>query len=61
MPTDDPLFRLYNRAIEVIGEGYARDWIEEPNPAIGNDTPRDHARTPEGLAEVLDLLEYINP
>lgn len=52
-------FRLYHRAIEVLGQDIAQVWLHDPNPALGNDTPADHAGTPDGLTEVLDLLGRI--
>jgi len=41
-----------------IEEKMLRQWIDDSIPALGGQTPRQAAKTPEGRRQVLDLIEY---
>lgn len=54
------LTRLYRRAAEVLGgPEEARDWMREPNFALGEDTPLHFADTEPGARRVEQLLGQI--
>jgi len=48
------------RAIEVFGDNErAMRWMQEGNPALSNQSPERALQTPEGRAEVLEVLGRI--
>ena len=48
---------LLETAAYVLGnEDRAKRWLKTPKKALGDESPLDHARTKDGLQEVLDLL-----
>lgn len=49
---------LFQRVTEVIGSG-AHVWIRTPVPALANVTPSEMARTEQGLAKVLAVLDRL--
>lgn len=54
------LIRLYQRAAEVLGSHQeARAWMQEPNTALGKDTPLAFADTEPGARRVEQLLGQI--
>ena len=54
------LIRLYQRAAEVLGSRQdARVWMQEPNTALGEDTPLAFADTEPGARRVEQLLGQI--
>lgn len=54
------LVRLYRRAAEVLGGAEeAREWLREPNFALGEETPLEFADTEPGLRRVEQLLGQI--
>lgn len=54
------LIRIYQRAAEVLGgRDEARDWMQEPNFALGDDTPLQFADTEPGARRIEQLLGQI--
>jgi putative toxin-antitoxin system antitoxin component (TIGR02293 family) len=54
------LIRLYQRAAEVLGgRDEARAWMQEPNFALGDDTPLHFADTEPGARRLEQLLGQI--
>jgi len=54
------LVRLYQRATDVLGgREEARNWLTEPNYALGDDTPLQFADTEPGARRVEQLLGQI--
>ena len=51
---------LHHVAACVLGtEDRAKRWLETPKKALGGKVPLEHAHTPDGLKEVLELLERL--
>ena len=50
--------RILDRALSYFdGERrHALEWLKHPNPAVGGDTPLEHAGTLAGAEEVIDLI-----
>ena len=50
--------RVLDRALSYFdGERrHALEWLKHPNPAVGGDTPLEHAGTLAGAEEVIDLI-----
>jgi putative toxin-antitoxin system antitoxin component (TIGR02293 family) len=54
------LVRLYRRAADVLGGSEeAREWLREPNFALGDETPLQFADTEPGVRRVEQLLGQI--
>jgi putative toxin-antitoxin system antitoxin component (TIGR02293 family) len=54
------LIRIYQRAAEVLGTGEdAREWLQEENYALGEETPLQFADTEPGARRVRQLLGQI--
>lgn len=52
--------RLYERAIEVLGDGRAaRQWFKSSVKGLGNKTPLEYADTEPGAQEVEGMLDRI--
>ena len=51
-------WKLFEAALSYFdGRHYdAFKWLGHPNPALRGETPLDHAKTPLGLGDVLDLI-----
>lgn len=53
-------YRVYRRAYDALGgEENVRDWLGDPQLALGMQRPRDLLRSPLGVDEVLNLLGAI--
>ena len=48
-------FALHSSPGNIL-EFHALEWLKHPNPAVGGDTPLEHAGTPAGAEEVIDLI-----
>jgi hypothetical protein len=61
MPQPEPAlpvrFLSALRALAWDDQRVAIAWMESPNPALGGLTPAEKVKTPEGMAEVVALLE----
>lgn len=56
----NPIEELIRKATEVLGSrARAQEWIQEPNPALGGDTPLQAIQTDEGPQRVGQLLSQI--
>jgi uncharacterized protein (DUF2384 family) len=68
--TDGPtplaqLARLFEQAVQTFGGGAEAEadalrWMDTPQWALGEATPRHHAQTPAGAREVAALLVRID-
>ncbi len=48
---------LFQRATDLLGdEGAAAQWLRTPAPALGGETPMDHATTEFGARDVTRLI-----
>jgi hypothetical protein len=61
MPRPEPAlpvrFLSALRAMAWDDQRVAIAWMESPNPALGGATPAEKVKTPEGMAEVVAILE----
>ena len=61
MPKPEPALPVrFLDALRAMAGGDQRvaiEWMECPNPALGGMTPAEKVKTPEGMAEVVALLE----
>jgi hypothetical protein len=61
MPRPEPAlpvrFLSALRAMAWDDQRAAIEWMESPNPALGGLTPAEKVKTPEGMAEVVAILE----
>ena len=61
MPRPEPAlpvrFLSALRAMAWDDQRVAIEWMESPNPALGGLTPAEKVKTPEGMAEVVAILE----
>ena len=50
--------RVLDRAMSYFDgdRRQALEWLMHPNPAVGGDRPLEHAGTPAGAEEVIDLI-----
>lgn len=59
-PEYDRLAELDNLATQAHGSLLAaRRWLDAPNPMLDHQAPEDVARTPEGYARVIQLLNSL--
>ena len=49
------------RAVAWNDQRVAIEWMESSNPALGGLTPAEKVKTPEGMAEVVAVLESMTP
>ena len=63
MPQPEPALPVrFLDALRALAWGDQRvaiAWMESPNPALGGLTPAEKVKTPEGMAEVVAILESI--